>query len=88
MRHSIYLSLAILCVKADLKREERQWRQKIRRSAYDIPWHNQHLLRDIGLDKDGRSVQHADSNQLVATRRVYSIRRLFRVRNSQPRITT
>lgn len=32
MRHSIYLTLATLLIKADLKREEREWQRTVRRS--------------------------------------------------------
>ncbi len=53
MRHSIYLKLATVLLKADLKREEKQWQRMVRRSSHDIPWTNEHLLKDIGLDKDG-----------------------------------
>lgn len=52
MRHSIYLKLATVLLKADLKREEKQWQRMVRRSSHDIPWTNEHLLKDIGLDKD------------------------------------
>ncbi|MCE7630389.1 DUF1127 domain-containing protein, partial [Vibrio fluvialis] len=37
MRHSVYLQLATLLVRADLRREEREWKRKVRRSAFDIP---------------------------------------------------
>jgi hypothetical protein len=88
MRHSIYLNLAVLCVKADLRREERVWKRTIRRTAHDIPWHNPHLLRDIGLDIDGLCANNTQSNQLVAENRVYTIRRLLRRKNTAARITT
>lgn len=45
MRHSIYLTLATLLIKADLKREEREWQRTVRRSSHDVPWTNVHLLR-------------------------------------------
>lgn len=37
MRHSIYLTLATLLIKADLKREEREWQRTVRRSSHDVP---------------------------------------------------
>ena len=50
MRHSIYLKLDTVLLKADLKREEKQWQRMVRRNAHQIPWTNEHLLKDIGLD--------------------------------------
>jgi hypothetical protein len=75
MRHSLYLTLATLLIKADLRREEKQWQRKIRRSAYAIPWDNAHLLRDIGLDTDGRLLGKAALSDQHATRITYRIRR-------------
>jgi hypothetical protein len=75
MRHSLYLTLATLLIKADLRREEKQWQRKIRRSAYAIPWDNAHLLRDIGLDTDGRLLGKAAPSDQHATRITYRIRR-------------
>ena len=37
MSHSVYLKLATLLVKADLRREERDWKRRIRRSAFPYP---------------------------------------------------
>jgi hypothetical protein len=81
MRHSIYLTLATLLIKADLERELRQWKRKVRQSAYDLPWDNAHLLRDIGLEPDGRpiGIQEVD-NKDRASRRVYKIRRSLSMR--------
>ncbi|SHO55263.1 hypothetical protein [Vibrio quintilis] len=50
MSNSIYLSIAILFIRADLRREKRLMKKKQRRVMQDIPWHNEHLLRDIGID--------------------------------------
>ena len=80
MRHSLYLTLATLLIKADLRREEKAWQRKIRRSAYAIPWHNAHLLRDIGLDTDGRLLGEEASTEHRATRLTYRIRRQLRLR--------
>ncbi|MGR5542643.1 DUF1127 domain-containing protein, partial [Vibrio campbellii] len=54
MRHSIYLKLAAWCVVADLKQEERAWKRRVRQSANELPFHSEHLLRDVGLDATGR----------------------------------
>ncbi|WGW00924.1 DUF1127 domain-containing protein [Vibrio sp. YMD68] len=80
MRHSVYLKLATLLVKADLKREEREWKRKIRRSSYDIPWENTHLLRDIGLETDGRPIGFSEPEAVKAERRVRHLRRVLSTR--------
>ena len=36
MSHSVYLKLAIFLVKIDLRREERQWKRRVRRAAFQI----------------------------------------------------
>ncbi len=56
MKHSLYLTFATFLIKADLRREERLWRARVRRTAYDLPVHSAHLMRDIGLDMDGRAL--------------------------------
>lgn len=80
MSHSVYLTLATLLVKADLRREERQWKRKLRRSAFDIPWDNAHLLRDIGLEQDGRPVGTTEPDSVKAERRVRHLRRVLSAR--------
>lgn len=75
MNHSIYLKLAIFLVKADLKHEERIWKRKVCRSAYDILWHNEYLLRDIGLDKEGRPLDNTLAPESKAKRHVRHLRR-------------
>ncbi|MDV5084146.1 DUF1127 domain-containing protein [Vibrio diabolicus] len=77
MRHSIYLQLATLLLKADLKREEKQWQRTIRRIAHDVPWTNVHLLRDIGLDSDGRSTRANVPDAVKVERRVRHLRRVL-----------
>ncbi|CAH1595626.1 conserved hypothetical protein [Vibrio owensii] len=77
MRHSIYLQLATVLLKADLKREEKQWQRMVRRSSHDIPWTNEHLLKDIGLDKDGRSTQASVPDAVKVERRVRHLRRVL-----------
>ncbi|YCO03219.1 DUF1127 domain-containing protein [Vibrio sp. VNB-15] len=80
MRHSIYLKLATMLLKADLKREEKQWQRMVRRSAHDIPWTNEHLLKDIGLDKEGRSTQISVPDAVKVERRVRHLRRVLTAR--------
>lgn len=80
MSHSIYLKLATVLVKADLRREERAWKRKVRRSAYEIPWHNEHLLRDIGLDLDGRPIGRSEAPKAKAERRIRHLRRVLTAR--------
>lgn len=80
MSHSVYLKLATVLVKADLKREEREWKRKLRRSAYDIPWNNPHLLKDIGLEQDGRPVGFSEPDSVKAERRIRHLRRVLSAR--------
>lgn len=81
MSHSVYLTLATLLIKADLKREERVWKRKIRRSVHDVPWHNTHLLRDIGLESDGRAIGTASlPDHVLVERRIRHIRRVLSAR--------
>lgn len=80
MNHSLYLKLAVLFVKADLRREEKAWKATIRRSTYDIPWENKHLLKDIGLDSEGRGVRFSEPEQIIIERRMRHLRRVFRSR--------
>ena len=75
MKHSIYIQLAIILVKADLRREEREWQRKVRRTRYDVPWQNAHLLRDIGLDFEGHAEGIPDA--VIAERRVRHFRRVI-----------
>ncbi|MEI8635031.1 DUF1127 domain-containing protein [Vibrio sp. PP-XX7] len=78
MRHSLYLSLATLLIRADLRREERRWKRKVR--ACDIPWGNAHLLRDIGLESNGYHIGECMPEEERVARRVRSIRRLILLR--------
>ena len=78
MQQSLYLTLAVLFVRADIKREERRWRRQIRRVRYDIPWDNSHLLKDIGLELDGRVVGECTlPDAIIAQRRVRHLRRVL-----------
>lgn len=81
MRHSIYIRLATVLLTVDLKREEREWRRSVRRLRSGIPWENAHLLRDIGLDTEGRPVGTlAEPPAVTAQRRARHLRRLVRSR--------
>lgn len=62
MKHSLYITLATWLIRADIRREERAINRKLRRSAYDIPWDNPHLLRDIGLEADGLPINRDSIN--------------------------
>lgn len=80
MRHSIYLKIAVLLVKADLRREERAYRKAVRREAFFIPYHNQHLMKDIGLDTEGRATVSSLPVQAKAKRTVSLLRQSLEVR--------
>lgn len=80
MSHSVYLKLATVLVKADLRREEREWKRKVRRSAFDIPWENAHLLRDIGLEHDGRPMGVSLPDSVIVERRMRHLRRVLTTR--------
>jgi hypothetical protein len=80
MSHSVYLKLATVLVKADLRREERVWKRKVRRSSHDIPWENAHLLRDIGLEVDGRTIGVSLPEAVKVERRMRHLRRVISTR--------
>lgn len=54
MRDSVLVKLATTLLYLDIKNEERLWKKARRRYSYIVPWTNTHLLRDIGLDSEGR----------------------------------
>ncbi|TDM55223.1 DUF1127 domain-containing protein [Aliivibrio fischeri] len=80
MRHSIYLRLAILLIKADLAREEREWKRAVRKVQYEIPWGNEYLLKDIGLHLDGRTISDLEQPVFKAECQVRHLRRFIRLR--------
>ncbi|QUM74899.1 DUF1127 domain-containing protein [Moritella sp. 24] len=80
MRHSIYLHLAVLFVRADIRREERVWLAKVRRAKNEIPLGNTYLLKDIGLNADGRPLCSSAPRDVAATRRVRHLRRACRLK--------
>jgi len=80
MRHSVYLKLATVLIRADLRREEREWQRKVRRNSLDLLWHNTHLLRDIGLEADGRPIGFSEPEVVTIERRVRHLRRVLSAR--------
>ncbi|MDD9175604.1 DUF1127 domain-containing protein [Aliivibrio finisterrensis] len=80
MRHSLYLRLATLLIKADLAREEREWKRKVRKVQYEIPWGNEYLLRDISLHIDGRTISDLEVPAIKTERQIRHLRRLVRLR--------
>ncbi|WED22380.1 DUF1127 domain-containing protein [Vibrio sp. JC009] len=81
MTHSVYIKLAAVLIKADLRREEREWKRKVRRSVHEIPWENAYLLRDIGLEADGRPIgTHSVPDAVLVERRIRHIRRVLHSR--------
>ena len=80
MRHSVYLKLATVLIRADLRREEREWQRKVRRSSLDLPWYNTHLLRDIGFETDGRPIGFSEPEVVTIERRVRHLRRVLSAR--------
>ncbi|MCG7490527.1 DUF1127 domain-containing protein [Vibrio sp. Of14-4] len=77
MSHSVYLKLAIFLVKIDLRREERQWKRRVRRAAFQIPFANEHLMRDVGLEKGGRCIADTVPDDVKTERRVRHLRRVL-----------
>ncbi|QPK05094.1 DUF1127 domain-containing protein [Vibrio kanaloae] len=80
MRHSVYLKLATILIRADLRREECEWQRKVRRSSYELPWNNTHLLKDIGLEADGRPIGFSEPEVVTIERRVRHLRRVLSAR--------
>ncbi len=82
MKHSFYLTLATFLIKRDIRRKERLWRARIRRTEYDLPLHSAHLMRDIGLDCQGRPIVNNPQDAVqLSCHKVDRIRRrlLFRI---------
>ncbi|AYV21931.1 DUF1127 domain-containing protein [Vibrio mediterranei] len=75
MRTSIYLTVATWLIKADIQKEEREWRRRYRRNAHHLPLHNEHLLKDIGLDRHGRPLGQVAPPHIVAKRKTRHLRR-------------
>lgn len=75
MRTSIYLTVATWLIKADIHKEEREWKRRYRRNAHELPLYSEHLLRDIGLDTEGRPLGHVAPPHVVAKRKARHLRR-------------
>ncbi|AUI85330.1 DUF1127 domain-containing protein [Vibrio azureus] len=80
MRHSIYVKLAAILLHADLKRETRQWQRLMRRQGYHLPALNTHLLKDIGLDFEGRSNRAYVPDAVKTERKTRHLRRVLSLR--------
>ena len=80
MRHSLYLHLAVFFVRADIRREERVWLAKVRRATSEIPLGNAYLLKDIGLNAEGRPLCSSEPRAVTAKRRVRHLRRACRLK--------
>lgn len=80
MRHSLYLQLATFFVRADLRREERVSRARLRRSTREVPWGNTYLLRDIGLNVDGSALCGSEPHVVTAERYIRHLRRASRLK--------
>ncbi|PMN69468.1 hypothetical protein [Enterovibrio norvegicus] len=79
MSQSVYLRIATLFVQLDIKREEKAWRKAHRRIRYIGEPLSEHMLKDIGFEKDGLSIGHTVAPQYKALREVARIRRRLRV---------
>lgn len=79
MHQSLYLRLAVFFVRMDIKREEAQWRKAHRRLRYVGEPLSEHLLRDIGFEKDGLSIGHTVAPQYKAQREIARMRRKLRL---------
>ncbi|SKA43597.1 hypothetical protein [Enterovibrio nigricans] len=80
MNQSIYLRLATFFVRLDIKREEAAWRKAHRRVRYIGEPLSDHLLKDIGFEKDGFSMGHTVAPEYKALREVTRIRRRLRLK--------
>ncbi|WP_413111065.1 hypothetical protein [Thaumasiovibrio sp. DFM-14] len=77
MSQSIYLKLAVIFIRLDIHREQQAWRQMHRRIQIDLPSLNSHLLRDIGIEPDGR-MQYSQPTRKQAQRTMRHLRRTLR----------
>ncbi|MDD1783874.1 hypothetical protein LRP49_22080 [Enterovibrio sp. ZSDZ35] len=80
MNQSIYLRLATFFVRLDIKREEAAWRKAHRRVRYLGEPLSEHLLKDIGFERDGFSMGHTVAPEYKAQREVARIRRRLRLK--------
>ncbi|PSW18985.1 hypothetical protein C9I98_14140 [Photobacterium sanctipauli] len=80
MRQSVYLRIAVFFVQLDLQREDAAWRREHRRVCVLLPHLSQHMLKDIGVDKDQRIARQLVSSP--ASRKVRHLRREYQSRLS------
>ncbi|MDP2572597.1 hypothetical protein Q8W40_10430 [Vibrio penaeicida] len=80
MNQSIYIHLAFWLVKAELKREERAWKKKVRQQYAEIPHQSQHMLKDIGMNYEGAATVSNASSKTTAMRRILTLKRLVSLR--------
>ena len=79
MRQSVYIRFAIFLIQQDVIREEALWRHQQRRVSVYLPVFSPHLLRDVGVESDGRI---ALSHLVHAERKVRHLRRTLRFRHN------
>ncbi|PSV26007.1 MULTISPECIES: hypothetical protein [unclassified Photobacterium] len=79
MRQSVYIRFAIFLIQQDVKREEALWRHQQRRVSVYLPVLSPHLMRDVGVESDGRI---ALSHLVHAERKVRHLRRTLRFRHN------
>lgn len=82
MSQSIYIHLAFWLVKAELKREERDWKKKVRQQYAEIPHQSQHMLKDIGMNHEGVAAIPSASPKTIAKRRILTLKRLVSLKLS------
>lgn len=78
MRQSVYLRIAVFFIRLDIQREDAAWRRNYRRVTVDLPNYSAHLLRDIGVEKDGRIAWEPASTQ--AARKARHLRQKYKSR--------
>ncbi|MFC3022771.1 DUF1127 domain-containing protein [Vibrio zhugei] len=84
MSQSLYLKVAVLLIRADLRLEERRWQSQIRKQAYHLPLMSVYMLRDIGFTPSSHiATMNTLADTVKVQRRLYHIRRML-----SSRITT
>ncbi|MEH6531812.1 hypothetical protein L4D77_08815 [Photobacterium frigidiphilum] len=78
MRQSVYLHLAVLLIRLDIHREHEVFRRERCRILANLPHLSQHVLKDIGVERDGR--MKVGLSTTPAERKVYNLRRRFKSR--------
>jgi hypothetical protein len=78
MRQSVCLHLAVLLIRLDIHREHEVFRHERRRILANLPHLSRHVLKDIGVERDGR--MKVGLTTCSAERKVYNLRRRFKSR--------